>query len=130
MSLAGAQSERVKFSYLLQLAQEQIKALETDDHFSFERILASRRTLIDSFIDPHGQVEADPALKTMVMHIQECDKTAMRLLYRKMGKIMRLMSELQQNKKARQAYESPIRRSAPAAAIFQPDASRFLDQKS
>lgn len=130
MSLVSAGSERAKFGYLLQLAQEQIKALETDDMFAFDRILAARQTIIGSFIDAHAQVAADPALQTVVTQIQECDKSAQRLLYRKVGKIMRAMSELQQAKLARRAYFKTGRSGSSSAQLFHSETPRFIDQKS
>lgn len=130
MSLTSAGSERDKFGYLLQLAQEQIKALEADDMYAFDRILAARGAIIDSFIDARGLVESDPALQTQAAQIQECDRSAQRLLYRKVGRIMRAMSELQQAKLARRAYFQGARTPAPGAFEFKPEAARFVDQQS
>ena len=104
MSLSSRSAERAKYGYLLQLAREQIQALESDDLFAFDRILAAKRTLIESLTDGRTLVAADPVLQKQVTLIQEIDATAQRLLYRKVGKIMREMAELQQFKKARRAY--------------------------
>lgn len=130
VALVSADSQRAKFQYLLQLAQEQIVALETDDLPSFDRILAAKKTLIDGFPDAARQVAADPALAGVVRQIQDCDRTAQRLLYGKMGRLMRAQSEVRQFKMARRAYGK-----APAAPTnspwsTRPEASRFLDQKS
>ena len=121
MSLTSAGSQRDKFGYLFQLAQEQIKALEADDMYAFDRILAARGTIIDSFVDAHAQVAADPALQTLATQIQECDRSAQRLLYRKVGRIMRSMSEIQQAKLARRAYFQDGRPPSPRAFEFQPE---------
>ena len=128
MSLASRSAERAKYDYLLQLAREQIQTLEADDLFAFDRILAAKRTLIESLVDGRALMAADPTLRALVTQVQELDKTAQRLLYRKVGRIMREMAELQQFKKAKQAYG----RSAPPAGLlrFTPEAPRFLDQRS
>lgn len=130
MSLSSASSEREKFDYLLQLAQEQIKALETDDMYAFDRILAARKTIIDSFVDAAGQMAADATLQTVVTHIQDCDKSAQRLLYRKVGRIMRAMSELHQAKQARRAYFNSSGRQPSLLNQFKSESARFVDQKS
>jgi hypothetical protein len=130
MSLTSAGPECVKFDYLLKLSQEQIRALEIDDMPAFDRILAARRTLIESLVDTRALIESDPTLQTKVAHIQECDRSAQRLLYRKVGKIMRTLSELQQAKKARRAYYRPGPSAASGGYQIQPDTPRFLDRKS
>lgn len=130
MSLTSASSERDKFGYLLQLAQEQIKALEADDMYAFDRILAARGTIIGSFVEARAQVEADPALQTVVDQIQECDRSAQRLLYRKVGRIMRSLSELQQARQARRAYFQTGPKPSPGAFAYQSETPRFVDQQS
>lgn len=130
MSLASANSEREKFDYLLQLAQEQIKALEADDMYGFDRILAARKTIIDSLVDAPGQLAADSTLQSVVTNIQDCDKSAQRLLYRKVGRIMRAMSELHQAKKARRAYFNASAGLPSLLSQFQSEPARFMDQKS
>ncbi len=52
MTMAAGNPERAKFGYLLDLAQEQIQALESDDMFAFDRILAAKHSLIASLRDP------------------------------------------------------------------------------
>ena len=111
MSLSNRSAERAKYGYLLQLAREQVQALESDDLFAFDRILAAKRTLIESLVDGRTLVASDPVLQKQVTLIQEIDATAQRLLYRQGGQIMREMAELQQFKKARRAYG--LRPAAP-----------------
>lgn len=129
MSLTTGGAERAKYGYLLQLSQDQIQALESDDLYGFDRILAAKRTLIESLRDARGLIAGDPALATIVQHIQDSDKAAQRLLYRKVGAIMRQMSELQQQTKARRAYQQSAGRGASPVAQFAPSAPRFVDQK-
>ena len=125
MSLSSRSAERAKYGYLLQLAREQIQALETDDLFAFDRILAAKRTLIESLTDGRTLVASDPVLQKQVAQIQEIDASVQRLLYRKVGKIMREMAELQQFKKARRAYGL-----RPSPKHFSPDTPKFLDRHS
>ena len=128
MSLATNSAERAKYGYLLQLAREQIQALESDDLFAFDRILAAKRALIESLRDARALVASDPVLGKQVTQIQEMDAAAQRLLYRKVGKIMREMSELQQFKKARRAYAPAAPR--PARLRLAPDSPSLLDRRS
>ena len=80
MSLASASAERDRLKYLLQLAHEQIKALEADDSFALDRILAARGAIIDSLGALRAPDAAAPTLRTMAAQIQECDRSAPRLL--------------------------------------------------
>jgi hypothetical protein len=100
MSLMTSNTERAKYGYLLQLSQDQIKALEVDDLFAFDRILSAKRSVIESLSDSQTLVAADPTLVTLVSEIEDTDKAAQRLLYRKLGRIMREMSELNQVKRS------------------------------
>ncbi|MBV9851009.1 MAG: hypothetical protein JO250_15165 [Armatimonadetes bacterium] len=128
MSLSSRSAERAKYDYLLQLAREQIQVLESDDLFAFDRILMAKRTLIESLVDGRTLMAADPSLRTLVTQVQDLDKTAQRLLYRKVGRIMREMAELQQFKKAKRAYGRSVQ--PPAMLRFTPEASSFLDRRS
>jgi len=130
MSLATGGTERAKFGYLLDLSREQIQALECDDMFAFDRILAAKRTLIESLRDARGVFAADPTLASVVTQIQDADKMAQKLLYRKVGRIMREMNELNQQKKARGAYRTTPSREGTKPLGFLPDTPSYLDVKS
>jgi hypothetical protein len=130
LSLATGSVERAKFVFLLELSQEQIQALECDDMFALDRILAAKRTLIESLNDARGVLAADPTLAAVVTRIQDADKMAQRLLYRKVGRIMREMNELSQQKKARGAYQPTSGREAAKPIGFLPDTPSYLDVKS
>ncbi len=125
MSPTATGSDREKFDSLLQLSLEQVRALEADDMNAFDHILAAKNALVGSFQDARALVASDSALAGIIGHIQEADKTAQRLLYHKTGRIMRQLTEIGQQKRARHAYQSPggVRADAPP-----PDASRFLDR--
>lgn len=129
MSIATGNTERAKFGFLLELSLEQVQALEMDDLFAFDRILAAKRTIIESLHDARSVMASDPTLAGVVTRIQDADKMAQRLLYRKVGRIMREMNELNQQKKARGAYRpSPGRKAKPIG--FLPDTPSYLDVKS
>ena len=130
MSLAAGNTERAKFGFLLELSQEQIQALESDDMFAFDRILAAKRTVVESMRDARSVLAADPTLASVVTRIQDADKMAQRLLYRKVGRIMREMNELNQQKKARGAYRTAGERAPTRSIGFLPDAPSYLDTKS
>lgn len=127
MPPAGLSGDREKLDFLLRLSLEQIRALEADDLNAFDHILAAKDAVIASFQDARALVASDSALAGIVLHIQDADKSAQRLLYRKTGRIMRQLTEIGQQKRARFAYQSPggVRADTPPA-----DASRFLDRKS
>ena len=130
MSLVTGNAERAKFGYLLDLAQEQVQALECDDLFAFDRILAAKRTVIESLRDPRSLMASDPTLISVVARIQDADKMAQRLLYRKVGRIMREMNEVNQYQKARGAYGSLKSRRQNRPIGFLPDTPSYMDVKS
>jgi len=126
MSLITGNSERAKFGYLRELALEQITALETDDLIAFDRILGAKRSIIESMRDTPSLLAADPTLLGVVTQIQDADKMAHKLLYRKVGRIMREMDALNRQKKARGAYG--VDRAAAKRTIgFLPDTPSYLD---
>ena len=130
MSLTACDRERAKFKSLLELSQQQIKTLESDDLLRFDEILAEKRTLIESLVDTRSSVTADTVLESLVARIEDADKAAQRLLYSKVGVIMREMNRVNQQERARGAYL----REAPAAAAkplgFLPDTPMFMDVRS
>lgn len=130
MSNAAGNTDRAKLTYLLNLSQEQVQALGCDDMFAFDRILAAKRTVIESLNDARGLLAADPTLASVVTRIQDADKMAQRLLYRKVGRIMREMNELNQQKKARGAYRNATGDEAARPIGFLPDTPSYLDTKS
>ena len=128
MSLTARNTERAKFTSLLALSQQQIKALEADDMLRFDEILAEKRILIESLTQNRSAVTADAALESLVAHIEDADKVAQRLLFAKVGIIMREMNRINRQEKARGAY----RRDAPAAPRpigFLPDTPMFVDAR-
>jgi len=130
MSLTSAFNERAKYNYLLQLSSEQIRALKLGDMPTFDRILAAKRAIIDSLIDAKNLVNSDSALRTMVEQIVQNDKTAERLLYRKVGYIRRQLSEINQFKKARRAYGRNSAKINPGPFVIDENTPRFFDKAS
>ena len=126
MSLTAGNSERAKFGYLRELALEQITALETDDLIAFDRIVGAKRTIVESMCDTPSLLAADPTLLGVVMQIQDADKMAHKLLYRKVGRIMREMAALNRQKKARGAYDAD-RGTTQRTIGFLPDVPSYLD---
>lgn len=116
-------SDRDKFDALLHLALEQVQALETDNFSEFDRIMAAKDTVIASFRDARGLSASDLAIAGIIQQIQEADKAAQHLLYRKTGLLMREMTAIQQQKQARHAYLSP-------ASDTPREMPRFMDQQS
>ena len=130
MSLAARNSERTKLKRLLELSQQQIQILEADEMTAFDEILTEKQTLTDSLPDGQAILEADPSLAAIVARIQSADKLAERILYRKVGEIMRELNRVNQQEKARGAYR---RENAPAPARpigFLPDTPMFMDVRS
>ena len=130
MSLTSRDAERAKFTALLELAQAQIRALESDDMPAFDRILAEKRGLTDSLRDARGLMADDPSLRSVAARIEDADRMAQRLLYRRVGQIMREMNDLNRQTKARGAYRAAGRMPACRPAGSPPDASSYMDVKS
>jgi len=130
MSLAAHTSEREKYYQLLQLAQDQIKALEMDDLFEFDRIVAVKDEVIKSMGDSTGLLDTDPALASVCSEIQDRDKTAMRLLFDRLGRLKRQISELNQYQTARAAYRVSAQQLTEQGRIFANGAPRIVDRKS
>jgi hypothetical protein len=130
MSLSAYSTEREKYYLLLQLSQEQIKALEMDDLFEFDRIMQAKDDIIRSFGATSGLIDADPALASICSEIQARDTTAMRLLFDRLGKLKRQIAELNQYQTARNAYRSTANVTAPQARIFANNTPRFIDRHS
>ena len=130
MSLTARNHERTKFKTLLDLSQQQIKALEADDMLQFDEILAQKRTLIESLVDTRGSVTADTMLESLVSRIEDADKAAQRLLYAKVGVIMREMNRVNQQERARGAYRREAPSAAPKPLGFLPDTPMFIDARS
>ncbi len=130
MSLTARSADRAKFQRLLELALQQVAALEADDMLLFDEILDSKRVLIESLTDSRRPAAEDAALESLVSRIEDADKAAQKLLYAKAGLIMREMNRVNQQEKARGAY----RREAPPAARrplgFLPDTPTFVDARS
>jgi uncharacterized protein YhaN len=130
MSLTARNTERTKFMALLALSQQQIAALEADDMLRFDEILTEKRILIESLTQQCSIVTADAALESLVSRIEDADKAAQRLLFAKVGVIMREMNRLNQQEKARGAYRREAPTAAPRPLGFLPDTPMFVDARS
>jgi hypothetical protein len=129
-SVEAIAREREKYYRLFQLAQDQVRALEADNRFEFDRIIAVKDEIIKSFGDTAGLLEADPALATIVEQIQDRDRTAMLLLHDKFGRLKRRMAEMNQNKAARAVYARAGKPKSELGAIFADGCPRFIDRHS
>lgn len=130
MSLTARNTERTKFTTLLTLSQQQIQALEADDMLRFDEILAEKRLLIEGLTQQRSLVSADTALESLVSRIEDADKAAQRLLFAKVGIIMREMNRLNRQEKARGAYRRDAPPAAPRPLGFLPDTPMFVDARS
>lgn len=130
MSLTARNTERTKFTTLLTLSQQQIQALEADDMLRFDEILAEKRLLIEGLTQQRNLVSADTALESLVSRIEDADKAAQRLLFAKVGIIMREMNRLNRQEKARGAYRRDAPPAAPRPLGFLPDTPMFVDARS
>lgn len=130
MSLATRHAERGKFKRLLELSGRQVAALEADDMLAFDGILAEKRAVIESLQDARGLFALDPTLESVVSRIEDADRAAQRLLYQKVGQIMREMNSLNQQEKARGAYRREHPAASPKPVGFLPDTPMFMDVRS
>lgn len=130
MSLTARNEERAKFRSLLSLAQSQIAALDADDMLRFDEILTEKRILIESLVSSRGPVAEDAALESLVSRIEDTDRAAQRLLYAKVGVIMREMNRVNQQERARGAYHQEAPKPARRPLGFLPDTPMFVDARS
>jgi hypothetical protein len=130
MSLAAHATEREKYYRLRELARKQIYAIEADDFFEFDRIMAEKDEVIATMGSTEGLLDADPALVTVCDEIRERDKTAMRLLFDRLGRLKRQITELHQYQTARNAYRAAAKPATEAERIFANNAPRFVDKRS
>jgi hypothetical protein len=130
MSSNTLTAERDKYYHLLQLARAQVRALEMDEMADFDRIMRDKDIVIRSFGGTQGLVALDPALPEIARQIQNCDTAATRLLYGKLGRIKRRMTDLKQYQAARSAYRTMAGHPADrAASVFAAGVPRFIDRK-
>ncbi len=130
MSLAARSAERATLKRLLELALSQVGALEADDLPAFDAILTEKRTLTQSLKNGPAILVADPSLETLVARIQDADKAAQRLLYQKVGIVMREINRVNRQEQARGAYHQAKPSAAPKPIGFLPDTPRFMDVRS
>ena len=130
MSLAARSAERTTLKRLLELALSQVSALEADDLPGFDAILAEKHTLTKSLKNGPATLAADPSLETLVARIQDADKAAQRLLYQKVGIVMREINRVNRQEQARGAYHQVKPSAAPKPLGFLPDTPMFMDVRS
>lgn len=130
MSLAARNAERTTLKRLLELALQQVNTLEADDLPAFDALLAEKRTLTKSLKNGPAILTADPSLETLVVRIQDADKAAQRLLYQKVGLVMREINRVNRQEQARGAYHQTKPSAAPKPTGFLPDTPRFMDVRS
>jgi len=130
MSLAARNAERSTLKRLLELSQQQMNILEADDLLAFDVILAEKRTLIETLKNGPAILAADPSLETLVARIQDADKAAQRLLYQKVGQVMREMNRVNRQQQARGAYHEAKPSASPKPLGFLPDTPMFMDVRS
>jgi len=129
MSLAVRSAERTTLKRLLELALKQVSTLEADDLPAFDAILSEKRTLTKSLKNGPAILAADPSLETLVVRIQDADKAAQRVLYQKVGLVMREINRVNRQEQARGAYyQAPS--AAPKPVGFLPDTPMFMDVRS
>ena len=97
---------------------------------AFDAILAEKHTLIKTLKDGPAILAADPSLETLVARIQDADKAAQRLLYQKVGQVMREMNRVNRQEQARSAYHQPAPSATPKPIGFLPDTPMFMDARS
>ena len=130
MSLAARNADREKMKRLLMLSLQQIKILEADDMLAFDAVLAEKRALIETLKDGPAMLAADPSLAALVSRIQDADKAAQRVLYQKVGRVMREMNRINRQEQARGAYHQARPAASPKPLGFLPDTPTFMDVRS
>jgi hypothetical protein len=122
-------AEREKYYHLLQLARDQIRALETDDMREVDRIMGARDCVIRSFGCARGLVELDPALPSVAQQIRDCDKAAATMLDQKLARVKCDMAKLSRYRTARSAYRELASPAGGPASGLATEVPRFIDRK-
>lgn len=111
MSLRNSLSERAKYTYLLQLSQEQIHAIERNDMNTFDQILLAKGALIESLGDARELIASDPSVAAVIERIKASELEAQRKLNGLLNDIKKKLNVVHGIKQARRAY----RRFTPVA---------------
>jgi hypothetical protein len=104
MSIGNSLSERAKFTYLLQLSQEQIRAIERNDMHAFDQILLAKGALIEGLGDAQEVIASDPGLAEVISRIKASEIEAQRKLNALLNDIKKKLNVIQGYKQARHAY--------------------------
>ena len=129
MSLLDKMDERAKYTYLLQMSKEQIRAIEQRDVYGFDRLLRAKQAVIESLVDAQKFVASDPTLPAVIAEIQASEAEAQRILTERMAKIKRELTVIHQQKHARNAYRKykPVGR-LPTGMNIDRNTPRFIDR--
>ncbi|MDR3707237.1 MAG: hypothetical protein P4L33_02975 [Capsulimonadaceae bacterium] len=104
MAITRNLSERAKYTYLLQLSQEQIRAIERNDMHAFDQILLAKGSIIESLADPAELIKADPSLETIIERLKASEIEAQEKLNVLLNEIKTKLNTAQSYKQARHAY--------------------------
>jgi len=97
-------AERAKFSYLLKLSQEQIRAIEDDDMERVDRILTAKGTLISCLSNAKEASSLDAEIAMLVDQIKVSEEQATQMLEVKLNDIKHELIEIRVKHQARGAY--------------------------
>jgi predicted subunit of tRNA(5-methylaminomethyl-2-thiouridylate) methyltransferase len=104
MSIFDNMEERAKYTYLLQLSKEQIRAIEERDNYAFDRLLRAKHAIIKSLVNAQNFVASDPTMPGVIAEIKASEAEAERILTERMTKIKRELTAIHAQKHARNAY--------------------------
>ncbi len=125
-------AERAKYHAILQLSQQQIAALESDNFAVFQALLTAKGKLITNLEQAGTLLESDASFAALVERIRSCEQRSETLLTARLNQTRLRLGELRERKTARRAYESAERRRslslAPTLAVA--DTPRLFDLHS
>ncbi len=104
MSTRNALTERSKYTYLLQLSLEQIRAIDSGDLQGFDRILLAKGALIQSLSDVQPLIALDPSLAAVIDQIKSNEIVAQDRLQTRMKEVKESLNAVQVKQTARNAY--------------------------
>ena len=129
MSIQRNLSERAKYTYLLQLSSEQLRAIERNDMIAFDQILLAKGAIIESLGDPASLIASDPSLAEIIEKLKASEIEAQKKLNVLLNEIKVKLNTAQSFRRARHAYRrfTPITQSG---YDFKLDKSipRFIDR--
>jgi flagellar biosynthesis/type III secretory pathway chaperone len=120
-----------KYNYLLELALEQLRAIECGDQKRLQLIIEQKWSLIRSLSGTKELMTKEPTLPGIIERIQKADKLAETRLAARMGTVREQLCQINKRRSAKRVYCQAGRQKHPVLGLALDDTTpRFFDIKS